>query len=374
MKHVCWTLIALLACSPARAGHNFVSNPYLPYPPACAQNAMTGDDTGGRAGAATFFDSEIHLPDYNYKERVPVTLKAWRSPCAEPGRSLIWIEFSLSAAAGNRPRMLEMPVAVADLGGYVRKLLTFAAEPGGWGIGLWLDSVSTFLTNKPLSIDGWSPDNGGRKWLFLLENGPFPDSWDNFFGMTPQEYNAGFKLELNSALSGPVVINVPATVDVLPPAAPGLPLSGQLSGIWVTEGALGQGFQIAISEQVRSFNDQGPGYTDPPLVFFFTHYTFDAENRPIWLTGSVEFEPGAGSVTLPVMRLEKGTFRGGDRADRIVIGEVTITANNCDDLGFEYDYGGLGLGTGQARLKRVHSLETAGHDCRDYTARVAANH
>jgi len=374
MKHSYWSLLALLTCLPVHAGSNLVTNPYLPYPPACMEAALAVDF--GQAESATFFDEEFSAYNLSSErlEYIPVRLKAWRSPCGEPDRSLIWLEFSVREANAGKPFLFELFSPVADLGSDIRKTMMLAADPGGWGAGHNPGQEFTLLSSEPRTIDGWNPDKGERKWTFLLENGPFPDPWGAYWGLTPEEYNSGFKLVLRYPPYDNMAIDVPATADVLPPAAPGLALSGRLSGIWAVDGAQGQGFHFAISEQVPSSRVNGSDYTDSPLVFFFTHYTFDADNRPVWLAGSVEFEPGAGAVTLPVTRLENGTFRGGSRAERVVIGEVTITANSCDDLDFEYDYGGLGLGTGQARLQRVYSLETAGYDCRDYAARVAANH
>jgi len=111
-----------------------------------------------------------------------------------------------------------------------------------------------------------------------------------------------------------------------------------------------------------------------PRVIFLTKYTFDARGNMLWLTGTAEFEPGASQVTIPVEKVSNGEFRGSQRADREIVGSVTITSNNCNHLGFEFDYSGLGLGQGVRRLQRIFSLETAGYDCRDYEARVAANH
>ena len=376
MKHFYWSLLALLAllaCLPAHAGDNLVTNPYLPYPPGCMEAALAGDVNG----AVTFFDKELIVPEFtsDLPDEVPLRVRAWRSPCAEPGRSLIWLEFSMPAASDSQHANLQLFSPITDLGSDIRKDTTLAADPGGWGSGHHAGQEITLLSSEPRTIDGGSPDNGERKWTFLLENDPFNGRFirNTYEGLTPEEYNSGFRLLLHPLPELGWIIDVPATADLFPQAAPGLPLSGRLSGIWAVEGALGQGFQFAISEQVISSDDGAPGHPDVPLVFFFTHYTFDADNRPVWLAGSTEFEPGARSVTLPVMRLANGTFRGDSPADREVIGEVTISANGCDDLGFEYDYAGLGLGAGQARLQRVHSLETAGHDCRDYPARVAAN-
>jgi hypothetical protein len=66
-------------------------------------------------------------------------------------------------------------------------------------------------------------------------------------------------------------------------------------------------------------------------------------------------------------------YYAGNPCSPYLPGSVTIASNNCNDLTFEFDCSGIGLGEGARRLQRLYALETAGHDCRDYEARVAAN-
>jgi hypothetical protein len=93
----------------------------------------------------------------------------------------------------------------------------------------------------------------------------------------------------------------------------------------------------------------------------------------LWLTGAAGFGPGLTQVKIPIERVTNGEFRGSRRADRETVGSVRITSRSCNDLIFEFDYSGIGLGAGQRRLERLYSMEAAGHDCRDYEAKVAAN-
>jgi len=116
-----------------------------------------------------------------------------------------------------------------------------------------------------------------------------------------------------------------------------------------------------------------PGIPELPLVVFFSQYTFDAGSRPMWLVGDATFEPGASRVTFPVFRVSGGQFRGDRLATRERVGQVTLTSRSCNNLAFRYDYSRIGLGVGNRRLQRLYSLETAGYDCRDHEARVAAN-
>ncbi len=48
MKALAYALLALLGCNSALANSNFVSNPRLPYPPACAHvPTMDASDLAG---------------------------------------------------------------------------------------------------------------------------------------------------------------------------------------------------------------------------------------------------------------------------------------------------------------------------------------
>lgn len=93
----------------------------------------------------------------------------------------------------------------------------------------------------------------------------------------------------------------------------------------------------------------------------------------LWLTGTAQFDPGTHQVTIPIDELDQGEFRSNKPAQRRTIGQVTLTANSCNDITLEYDFSMLGLGSGTKRLQRLFSLEIAGYDCRDYAAWVEAN-
>jgi hypothetical protein len=55
------------------------------------------------------------------------------------------------------------------------------------------------------------------------------------------------------------------------------------------------------------------------------------------------------------------------------VGSVIITANDCNDLSFHYELDDINLGSGDEKLQRRFSLETAGYVCRDLDARIEAN-
>lgn len=373
MKTIVCVMLYLLGCASALANSNFVSNPYLPYPPGCAR-VPSAEEL--RTQAVKFFEDTVDLANVRSHEMVPVRMAAYRSPCSEPNRSLVWLELTLPATHAGEGVELELQVSVAEPETNWRHLMNLVAEPNGWGAGGWVDREQTYLASdeQPIAGEIWNVV-GERRWLFLLDNGPpLSEGWFGDVGLTPSQYNASFKWWLRYPPYDYMSIDVPATADVLPTPTPRLPLSGRQSGTWVIEGADDQGFQLAISEQVGKRQDFAPAVPDLPLVMFFSQYTFDADGNPLWLVGNAEFEPGASEVTIPIVQVTNGEFRGSTPADREVIGSVTLSSNSCNDVTFEYDYTGLGLGQGSERLQRLFSLETAGYDCRDYEARVAANH
>jgi hypothetical protein len=375
MKTLFCTILALLGCGSALANSNFVSNPYLPYPPGCARVSTSDAQGGPQAQAAKFFDDEIEMLNDLTGEQIPVKLEAYRSPCTEPNRSLIWLTFSLPESHAGKSVQLELPYAVAETAVYYRRGMNLVTEPGGWGFGGRVDRERTYLVSNAYPVVGiYAPPDVERKWVFLLDNGPATDeSYSEEPGLSASEYNAAFKLILRYPPYDFFTINVPATSEVLTATPPRLPLSGRQSGIWVIEGAADQGFQLAISEPVGMDQDGNPRHDDLPLVIFFSQYTFDTESRPLWLVGNAEFEPGASEVTIPIVKVTNGEFRGSKRAEREIVGSVTLTSNSCNDVRFDFDYSSIGLGTGSRRLQRLFSLETAGYDCRDYEARTAAN-
>jgi hypothetical protein len=81
---------------------------------------------------------------------------------------------------------------------------------------------------------------------------------------------------------------------------------------------------------------------------------------------------GATEVTIPIEDVSNGEFMGDKAAERSVVGSVTITGNNCNDLTLQYDLGDIDLGSGTEHMQRLFSLETAGYVCRDLEARMAA--
>lgn len=367
--------LVMLASTPALANSALMTNPYLPYPPGCARLPDMDALGGLESQAAKFYESEIQLYSSQGGDIIPMTLRAFRAPCSEENRSLIWLEFTLSAQHTTRYLEAQLPTVVAETSPNLRKLMSLAVEPNGWGSGGWVDREAAYLSSQLRGMVWYYGSPAGeRRWAFLLDNAPpLANELTPSFGLTPTEYNAGFKLVLRYNPYDFLTIDVPATSEVLPTSPPRMPLSGRLSGKWVIPGTADQGLVLSISEKVLPDVPGIQNGADMPMVAFLAHYTFDNAGNMLWLTGAAEFGPGNLELTIPIEMVTNGEFRGSKRATREVIGQVTLSSYSCNDLKFDYDYRAIGLGSGTQTLQRLFSLETAGFDCRDLEARAAAN-
>ena len=379
MNKIASMLLTLLACNTAWGHSNFVSNPWLPYPPSCGR--IPEMDSAGRLAppAINFFDRNVEVWDVQTGALLPLRLRAYRSPCSEPNRSMVWLVYTLNAQEAEDGVELTYPTIAAQMEGEDwYRWVNLAAEPNSWGAGSDTDRVATYLAASQqtrLAHYDPLPENGKRRWMFLVDSfAPLSEWWPWADAMTPSEYNGPFKLiVMYGSEPTTLAIDVPATLSLWPTPPEALTLSGRLSGNWVIEGAADQGVMLSISERLPSTGTYEPNSDDLSMVIFLAHYTFDSAGRMLWLTGSADFEQGAGEISIPMEYVTDGVFRGSQAAHRELVGSVTIRANHCDNLSFQFDYSGIGLGSGQKRLQRLFSLETAGYDCRDYEARVMAN-
>jgi len=367
-------VLTMAACIAAKANSALVTNPYLPYPTGCAQIPDPNAPGGLESRAVKFYEQEHVFYSSQAGDPVPMTLRLFRAPCSEPNRSLIWLEFVLSAQYSEEELDIRLPTAVAEIAPNYRKLMSLATEPSGWGSEGWVDREAVYLASWLQGLRWYyGLPAGERRWVFLLDNGPpFPDEFYEY-GLTPTEYNEAFTLVLRYIPYDFLTIDIPATQTLLPAPRPRMPFSGRLSGNWVIPGTADQGLLLSVSEEVLP-DVYGVGNSaEMPMVVFLAHYTFDGSGNMLWLTGAAKLRPGAVNVTIPIEMVTNGAFRDSKPATRQMIGTVMLKSFGCNDLRFEYDYSGIGLGSGEEHLKRLYSLEIAGHDCRDYEARMAAN-
>jgi hypothetical protein len=378
-----WVGLGVLAVCPGLgASSNFFDNPLTPYPPACATSLRASLEYQGipttheliyGTNAVKFYEQDLVLADSFGK--FPVTVSAYRLGCAEPNRSLVWLAFRISDkidppmvefASYRLPRVSARTPANRIWG------MRLAGEPGTWGEGDEPYKTSKFIGDLRLSKP--MGDYRGFQWVFVLDNqSPYSTPGMTVEGMSATEYNDSFQLMLSpartSANNPPTyIIEVPSTRSLLD-RSPLLPLNGRLSGLWVTEGAPDQGVNLAVSTL------PGPPLVPfhaskvQPLVVFFSWYTFDSSGKPMWLTGSGEFELGDTEVSVDLVLSNGGKFMGRKLANRTRAGRVTLRSNHCNDLTLSYSLQNPALGSGVRRLQRLFAMETAGYACRDLESR-----
>ncbi|HET6564786.1 MAG TPA: hypothetical protein VFG52_05185 [Xanthomonadales bacterium] len=369
-----------------RAQSNFTDNALTPYPLGCAttpsrQTLLYGDNVH------KFYEGQWSLKRAGSDEPTPVNVALYRVACAEPGRSVIWVEFSMAAA--EYPGVeLELPLLAVrervrdpatgeteDIWLY----LDLVTEPGSWEAQYNRDTLKPLLGDYTSDNAGGDGDTPHYRWLYILEV-PSPRVYKNeqewvvgaINYLSADRYNGEFTLVVADQWKGvwgeSGMARVPSTASVVSPN-PEIPLNGRLSGLWAAPEASDQGVVINVATApVQSVSTDGIDYGQQ-LHLFLSWYTYDVNGNPLWLTGAAPFDMGDTQVTVSLVQVEGGQFMGDRAAGRVDAGTVTITGINCNDLGFEYNLGPVGLGSGSTHLQRLSAMELAGYACRDMAAR-----
>lgn len=362
----------LLACfyQAAPGDPYFNGTPYTPYPPGCVTLPLRQIDLYGD-NMVQVYSGRVWLQRVHkvysadpIKNLGQVDLSLYRMSCAEPNRSVILIEFKLPPESGM-PQEFRLPTVGGD--GTAMHIVPFElkAEPNTWGQSIEQNA----LTGRSFGdyTNGW--DDAHRfTWRYVLDIVPGGATWDP--GFLTEYYNGAIPLMFYSE-DGSVMfeIDVPATRDVLEPNQV-LPLNGRLSGAWIEENAVDQGFILSFSNPVPPTGSKitEPEFSD--LSVFLSWYTFDPQGYMLWLTGAGHFPQGATEVSIPIELVNHGQFLGNQAAYRAAVGSVQLKARQCNSLEVTYDLASLGLGMGDMRLQRPFALELAGYPCRDYKARL----
>lgn len=357
----------LLGCCPALMADPYYSgNSYTPYPPGCVtllerQAALYGDNAVRFWSGSLWLDAVDKVENPNpYKNLVLVDVDLYRIGCAEPNRSVIMVEFRLPPQKGypTYPAFV-LPAFFLARPDYPIPF-ELKPEPNGWGHH-WLQQTTTREAIGDYT-DGWA-DPSGFVWRYVLDFGLADFGWHQVV----EDYNHQFGLEVRNGFPNPLIL-VPATREILQPN-PALPLNGRLTGAWVEEGAADQGFLLSFSNPVPAAGEETGNPEDSELVVFLSWFTFGPQGENLWLAGNARFPQGSTEVSLPIVQVSSGEFMGSRAAERVEVGEIKLSARNCNALELDYDLDAIGLTSGQIRLQRLEALEIAGYPCRDYQSR-----
>jgi len=367
-------LLALLLawCPVILADTQYASTP---YPPACATQLPEVLDPSDPnvalawSGLLTLesLDTQNNTqPSYRIRQ---MHADIYRVGCAEPGRSIILVEFRLPDYWTPIYSALLLP----EFRGFTpweSVLFELKPEPNARGQSLQQNLLTRTVIGD---FEGWYwVDARQYRWRYVLDLSHLGADW----GDMTAYYNRAFGLEIDAGKgAAPFAITIPATADVLH-ASPSLPLNGRLGGTWVETGAADQGFLLTFGHPVPPTGTVIESPEGSELHVFLSWFTFDAMGEPLWLVGDTRFSQGVDSVALPLWRVSAARFMSGwvetGLADGpyVPAGELHLRARNCNALEVSYELEALGLGVGEMRLERLFAQETAGYPCRDELARL----
>ena len=345
MKRSLLPFALLLSPLALNAQENFLTDPVTPYPPGCVTNTEAMDLIPGRetvitSGQISFTAWSFGMPAGDLLE---VEMTLIRRGCAEPERSVLIVELEVSDDGDEAAHAIRMPYFRADRFGVMHDIRG-VAEPNSWGVqssGDWLlegQSIRLYLDGPDMAHPDFDPTRV----------------------LTPEEYNGDWVLEIYEPMLTAYRVDVPEYRDQLRSDA--FVLNGRLSGIWWVPDAPDQGVYLGF--HARANLESG--------VVFFSWNTFGPDGENLWFSGTGDYALGAGSVEIDMVWVTDGEFMGSTPARRTSAGTVTVTANSCNDLTFEYDVDYPGLGAGTRQLVRPFSIETQGYACRDRQARLDA--
>ena len=370
--------MALIACWRTASADGYYTS-QSPYPPGCITLPANQLDLYGD-NAALFWSGTLQLEVVHKVESpdpaanlAPVDVAMYRVGCAEPGRSVILVEFRLPAEqVDSWDWQLVLPTFTGSTAMHPL-LFELKPEANGWGEDIRQNS----LTKRSLGdySGGWF-DAHWLVWTYVLDIGSEGMYWPSPFLV--DYYNDRFALEL--FINGKWMdfyIDVPSTTSVLHPNT-SLPLNGRQSGTWIEPGASDQGFLLSFGNPVPPAGDTEVSREQSDLVVFLTWYTFDAQGSQLWLAGNARFPQGASEAIVPLIRVTDGQFLGSEPepgpgvSTREVVGELRLKSIACNALLVDYELQAIGLGSGRMDLQRLEALETAGYPCRDYESRLAS--
>ena len=330
-------VLSFLLTSPVFAFESYYTHWWTPYPPSCVFTLTLPRDVSTQGDAQNLVSESINFSsDDATLPPVEVEIEVIRRACMEENRSALFMTFRNPTGAFKAPKI---SARIED------KIYTLrlSREPN-----TRFEDYATKTLNKDV--------------IFVIDGASFDES-DVSKAISADQYNGAFRLTIEDTGNTGIKYeyDLAANDPQLKPSRK--LLTGRMSGTWVAEGTSDQGIQISIEELWTG------GSPEPHA--FLTWYTFDNDGNPLWLAANGTFGVMGDSVAyLSMVLVKNGEFLGDKKADRQRLHDVVLVAEGCNRMGLRYDLEEIGLGKGNIWLKRIFSLETAGHACRDYQSRI----
>lgn len=335
---VATVVLFLFSSVPTQALEGYYTHWYTPYPPSCVYSPTAAYflDTQGEPQVLVSETIGLGSAD-NQSTAVSVDIEVTRRACMEENRSALFMILK---------NPTESPYKAPKVSAHIGE-----------------NSYPLRLVKEPNTrVEDYASTTLDRAVQFIID-GASAYVYESENIISADQYNGAFKLVIeDTGKTGNIYeYDLPANNPSLKPKRK--LLTGRMSGMWVTEGAVDQGFQLSIQE--LWINETATPHA------FLSWYTFDKEGNPLWLTGAgAHGVMGDSAVLLTMELVTNGEFLGSKIADRQRLQDAVLVVENCNRLRFHYNLDELGLGHDVIYLKRLFSLETAGYACRDLQSRL----
>ncbi len=340
------TLILLLslftAGKAAASGEiNVLTDLLSPFPPGCVAISLP---TEPASEDNLLWNEVVPAPGIGSASAdAEVRVTIWRVGCHDEGFSVVMVR--LQKLSGPRPVLV--PQVFVEAGE--------VALPFHEGQLITLPAVGN------IGAAGNVLTEAGQTFMLAVD----PVSIDEATRFLPEDYNGRFTLELFWGGFAPGAAPVGELFPIFayepaldPPQFDTPLLHGRMTGAYVFDDKPSAGLFLNVGENITGNDDN----------FLFAAFFSYLDGAPFWTVGSPgPQDPGIGSVSFPMFAYSGGdlftnpaSYRQEDLAE-VAVGSLGITAIDCNTLRLDYDFNGIGAGSGTLLARRL--IRIAGYDC-----------
>jgi hypothetical protein len=317
------------------------ANPLRTYPPSCLADPLPDDPSG------FVYDKQVTL----YQVRVNqspstenVTIRIWRVACSSDTTFNSATLMRIQRQGSNNGRRDVYPLFPA-----IQVAQTNSVNTVGF------DTTKSFIrvVTEPNTIiaDTLVDSPVINSTTYVLENYPYTGA--GYF-----DFNLPFSIRFDNLINGGGITRFfvteaglyNPTQQLYPDAFRSLPITGYQSSAYYV-------FEVPASgSQARR------------AVLQWAWFTYDADGVPYWITGNVDFQPGARQVTSPAAWADGGRFAGGPgfAAQLHPWGSVIFEFPSCGYFNFSFaSASGLpaGVPSGSGAREWVRLADVNGLTC-----------